>query len=151
MKRRYSCTLPSARVLILGFMAQNIINALMHALTSVTKQVFLSIFPFKVFRAWSKQHNRLLFTSKSLIMAIPGRIVVFSIIGCPHCMKAKNTLQEKSLPYTDIGLDKFPQCREKLKARTGKHTVPQIFFNGIYVGGNEDLQKAVGRNTYVMT
>ena len=58
-------------------------------------------------------------------------------------MRAKNSLQEEGLPYTDISLDKFPQCRQGVKERTGKHTVPQIFFNDIHVGGNDDLKKVV--------
>lgn len=58
-------------------------------------------------------------------------------------MKAKNTLQEKGIPYTDISLDKFPQCRDELITKTGKKTVPQIFFNATHIGGNDDLQTLV--------
>ena len=75
---------------------------------------------------------------------LKGRIVVYSIVGCPHCMQAKNTLNEHDLPYTDISLDNFPQCREQMKTLTnGRMTVPQIFFNNYHVGGNDDLQKLV--------
>lgn len=76
-------------------------------------------------------------------MEVQGRIVVYSITGCPHCLRAKNTLQELGLPYIDINLEVFPQCRGFVRERTGRHTVPQIFFNGTYVGGNDDLQKMV--------
>ncbi|KAK6188137.1 hypothetical protein SNE40_004387 [Patella caerulea] len=76
-------------------------------------------------------------------MELKGRIVVYSIMGCPHCMRAKSTLQENALPYTDISLDLFPQCRAEFQAKTGKKTVPQIFFNNWHVGGNDDLQKLV--------
>ncbi|XP_074642109.1 uncharacterized protein LOC141899601 [Tubulanus polymorphus] len=72
-----------------------------------------------------------------------GRIVIYSIVGCPHCIAAKNTLQQFILPYTDISLDIFPQCRQYVLERTGKKTVPQIFFNAKYIGGNDDLQKLV--------
>ncbi|XP_041359052.1 uncharacterized protein LOC121375589 [Gigantopelta aegis] len=76
-------------------------------------------------------------------MDYKGQILVYSILGCPHCMKSKNTLQKLNLPYTDINLEMFPQCREPLKERTGKRTVPQIFFNATHVGGNDDLQNLV--------
>ena len=79
-------------------------------------------------------------------MALKGRIMVYSIIGCPHCMRAKNTLQELSLPFVDINLDSFPQCREPMKLKTGKTSVPQIFFNDIHIGGNEELQNLVSGN-----
>ncbi|XP_060077398.1 uncharacterized protein LOC132556952 [Ylistrum balloti] len=76
-------------------------------------------------------------------MELKGRVIVYSILGCPHCMRAKNTLQEKGVPYTDISLETYPQCREEVKARTGRHTVPQVFFNAKHIGGNDDLQALV--------
>jgi glutaredoxin len=78
-------------------------------------------------------------------MELKGNVLVYSITGCPHCMKAKNTLQENNIPYTDINLDTFPQCREDVKTRTGRSTVPQIFFNATHVGGNDDLVNLVSK------
>ena len=54
-------------------------------------------------------------------------------------MRAKNALQEHGLTYVDVGLDQFPHVREEVKQKTGKQTVPQIFFNHIHVGGASDL------------
>ncbi|XP_071117898.1 uncharacterized protein [Haliotis cracherodii] len=79
-------------------------------------------------------------------MELKGRVIVYSILGCPHCMRAKNSLQELRIPYSDVGLDKFPQCRQDLQTRTGKKTVPQIFFNAVHVGGNDDLQKLIAED-----
>lgn len=78
-----------------------------------------------------------------MVVEIKGKIVIYSIVGCPHCMRAKNSLQEENLPYTDVLLDHFPQVRPYVKEKTGRSTVPQIFFNKIHVGGNDDLQKKV--------
>ncbi|CAD5115554.1 DgyrCDS4518 [Dimorphilus gyrociliatus] len=72
-----------------------------------------------------------------------GRIVVFSIIGCPHCMNAKNLLQEKGLEYADVSLDEYPQMREWLRDNTNSKTVPQIFFNALHVGGNAELKEKI--------
>ncbi|XP_019618159.1 PREDICTED: uncharacterized protein LOC109465380 [Branchiostoma belcheri] len=74
-------------------------------------------------------------------MELKGRVLVYSIVGCPHCIRAKNYLEQLGLPYTDVSLDKYPQIREEVRTRTGKNTVPQIFFNAVHVGGNEELQK----------
>ncbi|XP_033738252.1 LOW QUALITY PROTEIN: uncharacterized protein LOC117325864 [Pecten maximus] len=82
-------------------------------------------------------------TTASSNMEIKGRVIVYSILGCPHCMRAKDTLQNKGIPYTDISLDTYPQCREEVKSRTGRQTVPQVFFNARHIGGNDDLQKLV--------
>lgn len=77
-------------------------------------------------------------------MELKGRVVVYSILGCPHCMRAKNTLLDLGVPYTDISLDTYPQCREEVKRLTGgRQTVPQIFFNAKHIGGNDDLQTLV--------
>ena len=76
-------------------------------------------------------------------MSFRGRVIVYSITGCPHCIKAKHTLQEHGIPFNDVNLEHYPQCRTEVKERTGKNTVPQIFFNDTYVGGNSELQTLV--------
>lgn len=72
-----------------------------------------------------------------------GNIIVFSIVGCPFCIKAKALLDQRSLPYIDIKVDKNTTARNKLIEITGVKTVPQIFFNEQYVGGFDDLNKLV--------
>eukprot|EP00095_Tigriopus_kingsejongensis_P004820 maker-scaffold769_size100554-snap-gene-0.19 protein:Tk04820 transcript:maker-scaffold769_size100554-snap-gene-0.19-mRNA-1 annotation:"PREDICTED: uncharacterized protein LOC102804375" len=75
---------------------------------------------------------------------LKGRVVVYSIVGCPHCLQAKHTLQELKLPYTEVSVDRFPaHVREWVKERTGKSSVPQIFFNEEHIGGNAEFQKLV--------
>ncbi|XP_005747913.1 uncharacterized protein LOC102208744 [Pundamilia nyererei] len=71
----------------------------------------------------------------------PGRITVYSIQGCPHCTQAKTTLAGLGVPVCDIDLGSHSELRAKVKELTGRSTVPQIFFNNIHVGGNDDLQK----------
>ena len=70
-----------------------------------------------------------------------GRITVYSISGCPHCLAAKKRLKDENLEYMEVGVDRFPaRVRAWLQQRTGKTSVPQIFFNSKYVGGNKELQ-----------
>lgn len=40
-----------------------------------------------------------------------GRILVFSITGCPHCNNAKTKLKELGLPYHDINIGDHPNQR----------------------------------------
>jgi len=63
--------------------------------------------------------------------SIKGRIVVFSISGCPHCRATKNLLHENRLPFVEINLDVYPERRSELVDRTQLRTVPQIFFNEV--------------------
>ena len=70
-----------------------------------------------------------------------GRIVVYSIVGCPHCIRSKGYLEERGLTYVDVNLDAHASARTWVVEKTGRKTVPQIFFNEVHVGGNDDLQK----------
>ncbi|XP_070832553.1 uncharacterized protein [Chaetodon trifascialis] len=70
-----------------------------------------------------------------------GRVTVYSIQGCPHCVQAKATLGRLGVPVCDVDVGRHPELRARVKELTGRSTVPQIFFNNIHVGGNDDLQK----------
>ncbi|KAG7241674.1 hypothetical protein INR49_025139 [Caranx melampygus] len=70
-----------------------------------------------------------------------GRVTVYSIQGCPHCVQAKATLGRLEIPVCDVDVGKHPELRARVKELTGRSTVPQIFFNNVHVGGNDDLQK----------
>ena len=39
-------------------------------------------------------------------MGVSG-IVVYSIVGCPHCKAAKKRLQEENLQFLDVSVDKY--------------------------------------------
>ncbi|XP_016306303.1 uncharacterized protein LOC107661305 isoform X3 [Sinocyclocheilus anshuiensis] len=69
-----------------------------------------------------------------------GRVTVYSVPGCPHCIQAKATLSTLGVPVCDVDVNKHRELRARLKELTGHSTVPQIFFNNLYVGNNEDLQ-----------
>lgn len=79
----------------------------------------------------------------------PGRVTVYSIRGCPHCMQAKATLRHLEVPVCDVDLSSHSELSVRVKELTGHSTVPQIFFNNVHVGGNDDLQKLVRRKTYL--
>ncbi|XP_008327060.1 uncharacterized protein LOC103392260 [Cynoglossus semilaevis] len=70
-----------------------------------------------------------------------GRVTVYSIQGCPHCLQAKATLGRLEVPVCEVDLGRHPELRATVKELTGRSTVPQIFFNSVHVGGNDDLQK----------
>lgn len=75
-----------------------------------------------------------------------GRITIFSITGCPFCLRAKSKIRDQlGLEFIDINLDQHPDRREEAQKRSGRRTVPQIFFNNTHVGGFDDLEKLVCR------
>lgn len=70
-----------------------------------------------------------------------GRVTVYSVQGCPHCVHAKATLGRLGVPVCDVDVGQHPELRIRVKELTGRTTVPQIFFNSVHIGGNDDLQK----------
>ncbi|KAG1945411.1 uncharacterized protein zgc:152951 isoform X2 [Pimephales promelas] len=69
-----------------------------------------------------------------------GRVTVYSVPGCPHCTQAKATLRTLGVPVCEVDLNKHGEIRARVNELTGHCSVPQIFFNNLYVGNNEDLQ-----------
>ena len=48
------------------------------------------------------------------MVVLRGRITIYSILGCPHCLRAKATLRENDLPFIDISIDQYHNVREWL-------------------------------------
>lgn len=70
----------------------------------------------------------------------PASIAVITKPGCPFCAKAKSLLEAHGLGYEEIVLGK-DATSVSVKAISGNSTVPQVFFDGINIGGSDDLEK----------
>ena len=68
-----------------------------------------------------------------------AKIVIYTKDHCPFCERAKKLLDTKGAKYELINLENDPDELNALKNRTGLRTVPQIFINGTFVGGHDDL------------
>ncbi|KAK1788849.1 hypothetical protein P4O66_014847 [Electrophorus voltai] len=98
-----------------------------------------------IYTIYFKHLECLLLLGGGILMAasesrIAGRVIVYSMPGCPHCLQAKSTLGSLGLPVWDINVAHDAALRARLKELTGSSTVPHIFFNNVYVGRNEHLQ-----------
>ena len=82
-------------------------------------------------------------TAKTAMPPLKGQITIFSIVGCPFCIRAKGKMEELGLAFIDINLDKNKEARKVMIDRTSKKTVPQIFFNNYHVGGWTELKNLV--------
>ena len=72
-----------------------------------------------------------------------NKVVLFSKSYCPHCRAAKATLSGAGVKYTVIELDQDPNgslIQQHLSSRSNVRTVPQLFVNQKFIGGNSDLQ-----------
>lgn len=68
--------------------------------------------------------------------ATPVEVLMFSKPGCRHCTRAKTLLESQGLDYEEV-----PASPRRLKAVSKTHTTPQIFINGDYIGGADQLEE----------
>lgn len=69
----------------------------------------------------------------------PQAISMITKPGCPFCARAKEMLTENGMSYEEIVLGHDATLRS-VRAITGKETVPQVFIDGSYIGGSEELE-----------
>ena len=71
-----------------------------------------------------------------------AKVLTYTVDYCPYCKKAKALLTEKGVDFEDIDITaNVDEMRGKLaEIANGRTTVPQIFINGVHVGGYTDLK-----------
>jgi len=67
------------------------------------------------------------------------RVEIYTTAYCPYCIRAKMLLNQKQVSYQEIAVDRDPERRREMMARSRRHTVPQIFIGTTHVGGCDDL------------
>ncbi|MDR1529328.1 MAG: glutaredoxin 3 [Burkholderiales bacterium] len=69
-----------------------------------------------------------------------AEIIMYSTTVCPYCIRAEELLKSRGVTrITKILVDKDPEQRDVMIAKTGRRTVPQIFIDDTHVGGFDDL------------
>lgn len=72
-----------------------------------------------------------------LIMS--NRCVMFSMPSCPWCVKAEEFLKSKKLKCMTVNLQESQYLAFEVIKATGQRTVPNIFIDGVHVGGHDRL------------
>ena len=67
------------------------------------------------------------------------KVVVYTTDSCPYCRAAKELLVSKGVLFQEIDVTHDDVARKKLAGLSGRQTVPQIFADGVSIGGYEDL------------
>ncbi len=71
-------------------------------------------------------------------------VEIYSSMMCPFCWRAKHLLKKKGVEFTAIEIDGEPELRREMMERAdGRYTVPQIFIDGVGIGGSEELAALV--------
>lgn len=67
--------------------------------------------------------------------------VIYGKAGCPKCVMAKSLLDSRdvSYDYVDILKDRPGQTAAEITGRSNVRTLPQIYLDGAYIGGFDEL------------
>jgi len=76
--------------------------------------------------------------------AKPLDVTVFSREGCPYCVRAKGMLHDAGITFEELVLNR-DFSESTIRAVSGGSTVPQVFVNGVRIGGSEDLEKYLAK------
>ena len=66
-------------------------------------------------------------------------VVMYRTPFCPYCVRAKALLERKGVAFREVDVSNDDDARDRLVEQSGRRTVPQIFINGVSVGGFDDI------------
>ncbi len=66
-------------------------------------------------------------------------VTMYGNATCPFCGAARMLLTRKAIPFEDINVASDPALLTQMWEKSGKRTVPQIFFGETPIGGFDEL------------
>ena len=70
------------------------------------------------------------------------KVEIYTKIYCGYCYRAKHLLDSKGIDYTEYDITLGGAKRaEMLERNPPATTVPQVFIDGVAVGGSDDLAR----------
>ena len=72
-------------------------------------------------------------------------ITIYTRPRCIWCWKAKRLLRAQGLAF-EVRDASSPETRASLATRTGRRTVPQVFFGEAHIGGYDELRALARRD-----
>lgn len=73
-------------------------------------------------------------------IAMKGRIILYTRLGCQDCKEARLFLHKKRLRYIEINIDAYPGRKIELEKVSGSSAVPRVLFNEVLIGGLNELK-----------
>jgi glutaredoxin 3 len=69
-----------------------------------------------------------------------AKVEIYTTQFCGYCHAAKRLLSERGAEFVEIDVMCDQERRAEMMQRThGRRTVPQIFIDGKYIGGSDEL------------
>jgi glutaredoxin 3 len=64
---------------------------------------------------------------------------IYTTQTCPWCQRAKVQLDKEGIAYTEVDVSTDRELQIEMIKRSGRQSVPQIFFAEEHIGGYDDL------------
>ena len=68
-----------------------------------------------------------------------AKIEIYTTPFCGYCARAKSLLEKKGAAFEEMDVMMDEKNRAEMRERAKHSTVPQIFINGQYIGGSDEL------------
>jgi glutaredoxin 3 len=69
-----------------------------------------------------------------------AKVEIYTKSYCPYCVRAKELLKKKGATFEEIDIEHDQNLAISAMERAGgRKTVPQIFIDGVHIGGCDDL------------
>ena len=59
-------------------------------------------------------------------------VTVYTGSFCGSCLQVTSLLERRGIAYTEVSVEDHPDLREKLLERSGRRTLPQVYFGERY-------------------
>jgi glutaredoxin 3 len=71
-----------------------------------------------------------------------AKVEIYVSPFCGYCSRAKRLLTSKGVDYIEYDVLADSSLRDQMQQRApGSYTVPQIFIDGVAVGGSDDIHE----------
>jgi glutaredoxin 3 len=70
-----------------------------------------------------------------------AQVTIYTTSYCPYCSAAKALLREKEVVFSEIDVTRDPAQRAEMERLSSRRTVPQIFIDGVPIGGYDDARR----------
>ncbi len=71
---------------------------------------------------------------------MPKKVIVYSTPTCPHCRRAKEFLEERSIPFEVVDVASDKAGREEMVRKSGQMSVPVIEIDGVLTVGFDETR-----------
>lgn len=69
-----------------------------------------------------------------------AKVEIYISPFCGYCSRAKRLLSSKGVEFTEYDVLADSSLRDEMQKRApGSYTVPQVFIDGVPVGGSDDI------------